>query len=367
MKTSTATTTTKTKTTDDDLLVQAARDQPQAERDRLVAAVHQRPLFKPGFAFSSEMKGQLDHDGHIVLPGLMNEEMIDICTRALHAVQADNDAFNDQVAPLRQAWQSRFDSAERDGRDEEFLEALHNERWSPGAGGGEFNLVLDPQKTAAESSPCFEGIMGHPELVQIVASVLGEDFRVDHVCTMNRGGGDSGMGWHSHGHSDMGCGGTDHGRGFLRVFFYVSGFALDDGNLKVIPGSHLHDEPIAAPPCEPFDTDAEAEQRWMKGRTHPLTGEPLAIEHLACPPGSVILMWTHAAHAVQPKPPYAPPRVALIAGFRQPKCFEVSKWMTPSFYRRPTVGLPPDAKDFAVLDHEGNALPPNPTHGEFRP
>jgi hypothetical protein len=29
----------------------------------------------------------------------------------------------------------------------------------------------------------------------------------------------------------------------------------------------------------------------MKGKTHPLTGEPLAIRKLSCPRGSVVAMW----------------------------------------------------------------------------
>lgn len=346
-----------------DELTRAARDQPTDERDRLVAAVHRLPLFKSAFVFTPEMKATLDHDGHIVLPDLLTSEMVDMCSESLRAVQAENDAFNERAAPLREAWESRMATA---GSEEE-REALHEERWKPGAI-GELNLFLDPQKTSAESSPLFEGILGHPDLQRIVVAVLGPDFLFDHCCTMNRGGGDRGMGWHSHGHSDMDSRGPDDDRGFLRVFFYVNGFAADDGNLKVIKGSHLHhSDPIAAPPLEPFDTDAEAEERWMRGRTHPKTGKPLEIEHLTCPPGSVILMWTHAAHAVQPKPPDAPPRMTLIAGFRQPKCHEVSKWQTPSFHRRPTVGLPPGAKDFTIFGHDGKALPPHATQGEFRP
>ena len=348
---------------DDDESIQVSREQPREERDRLASSVHRLPLFKPGFEFTSEMKATLDHDGHVLLPALLTPEMVDMCTRSLHAVQAETDAFNQIAAPLREAMTSRVAAAE----SEEEKEALLEQAFEPGAAAGEFNLFLDPHKTAAESSPLFEGILGHPELLKMVVAVLGSDFRLDHCCTMNRGGGDGGMGWHSHGHSDMGSG-LDDERNFIRVFFYVNGFAADDGNLKVIKGSHLHhSDPIAAPPMEPFKTDAEAEQRWMRGRTHPKTGEPLAIEHLTCPPGSVILMWTHAAHAVQPKPLWAAPRVALIAGFRQPRCHEVSKWMTPTFYRRPTVGLPAHAKDFTVLDDDGKALPPHATQGEFRP
>ena len=107
--------------------------------------------------------------------------------------------------------------------------------------------------------------------------------------------------------------------------------------------------------------------RTLRGRVHPKTGEPLQIEHLTCPPGTVIVMWSHAAHAVQPKPKDAEPRRTFITGWRQPRCREVSKWMTPSWYRQPTPGLPPNAKSFAILDEHGNPLPSDPTRGEFRP
>ena len=47
-------------------------------------------------------------------------------------------------------------------------------------------------------------------------------------------GGNDGIGWHSHGGSDNDATYDDE-RGFIRVFFYINGFELDDGNLKVIP------------------------------------------------------------------------------------------------------------------------------------
>jgi len=50
----------------------------------------------------------------------------------------------------------------------------------------------------------------------------------------------------------------------------------------------------------------------MAGKTHPLTGEPLAIRRLEAPRGSVVCMWTHAAHGVDPKPVGSERRYAMI-------------------------------------------------------
>ena len=65
-----------------------------------------------------------------------------------------------------------------------------------------------------------------------------------------------------------------------------------NGNLKVVPGSHLFRDPTANAP-----NDEALREGWLRdsvtGETklHPLTGEPLEIKELDCPRGSVVLMW----------------------------------------------------------------------------
>eukprot|EP01046_Picozoa_sp_COSAG06_P043177 COSAG06_NODE_5619_length_3356_cov_3.849555_2_plen_163_part_00 len=133
-------------------------------------------------------------------------------------------------------------------------------------------------------------------------------------------------------------------------------------------GSHLH--PHRGNPIWTLGDDNHAKEGWLSGRTHShpsKRGEPLRIEHLACPPGTVIPMWTHAAHAVQPKQPDTPMRYTLITAYRQPRCHEVSKWITPAFYNRRTVGLAADGKDFTILDGAGEPLPSPPGKDLFRP
>lgn len=64
-------------------------------------------------------------------------------------------------------------------------------------------------------------------------------------------------------------------------------------------GSHLFRDPTANAP-----NDDALREGWMKDpvtcktKVHPLTNEPLEIEELECPRGSVVLMWcaTHIEH-----------------------------------------------------------------------
>ena len=88
---------------------------------------------------------------------------------------------------------------------------------------------------------------------------------------------------------------------------------------------------------------------WAAGKRHPGTGEPLAIRKLACPPGSVVVMWTHATHGVDPKPADSERRWALITAYRNPGGpiaaeTDVKIWMTPKYRDAPTPGLAPCQK-----------------------
>lgn len=101
---------------------------------------------------------------------------------------------------------------------------------------------------------------------------------------MTKDAGRGPMGYHSHNHAD-----AHPDCGFIRVFFYLNGFKRGDGNLKVVPGSHLFRTNTGHGAT---DDDIEA---WAKDKIHPLTGEPLAIQQLECPPSSVVVMWTHVS------------------------------------------------------------------------
>ena len=49
--------------------------------------------------------------------------------------------------------------------------------------------------------------------------------------------------------------------------------------------------------------DADLEAGWLRGKVHPLTGAAMAAEGLSLPPGSIVSMFAHVAHAVEPRLP----------------------------------------------------------------
>ena len=95
-----------------------------------------------------------------------------------------------------------------------------------------------PNRYAAEYDKYLASLIGHPQLLGLARRVLGAPIRFDHCVTLNRPGGNGGTSWHSHSYGE-----EDPRLGFLRIFFYVNGFEIGDGGLKVVPGSHLFRDP----------------------------------------------------------------------------------------------------------------------------
>ena len=173
-----------------------------------------------------------------------------------------------------------------------------------------------------------ESLIAHPQMLALVRAVLGEEIRWDHCVSLVRPKGSPAMGWHSHEYSE-----DDASLGFIRIFFYISGFGADDGGLKVIPGSHLYrDKTIRA------KDDADMRAGWMAGKTHPATGEPLAIEHLGAPTGSVIIMWTHAAHGVVARKPDSTTRYCVVYAYRNPGRPSEARWITDAYEKKEIPG-----------------------------
>ena len=112
---------------------------------------------------------------------------------------------------------------------------------------------------------------------------------------------DNGIGWHTHYYEPD----TETNR-FIRIFLYVTGFVAGDSNLVAIPGSHLLDvdelSRVMVPLSHSFESITEEAAAALAAVPHPVTGEPMGVERLACPPGSAVVMETKAAHAVEPKP-----------------------------------------------------------------
>ena len=249
----------------------------------------QNPIFRP-YTFGEPERKTLDSDGHFVLPGVLTPDAQRDLTRALSHIQELTRTSTEGHEP------NRF-SAEYDG----YLESL----------------------------------IAHPQMLELARKVLGEDIRYDHCVSLNRPGGNRGIGWHSHGYAD-----DDPRLGFVRIFFYVNGFEPDDGGLKAVPGSHLYrDARIHA------SSDEVLREGWLAGRKHPGTGAPLEIEMLSAPPGTVALMWTHAAHAVSPRKSKSDTRWCVVYAYRNPGRPSGARWITPEFERKPI----PDAEGLMSL------------------
>lgn len=238
------------------------------------------PLFYP-YDLGAEQRERLDLDGHLVLPGILTEASRARLTEALSAIQSVAPADRQQV---------RHYSAE-------------------------FNAYL-------------ASLISHPQLLHLAREILGPTIRFDHCVSLNRPAGDGGAGWHSHAYAE-----DRPELGFVRIFFYVNGFRADDGGLGVVPGSHLHRDPHLG-----ARSDEELRQGWLKGKRHPMTGEPLTIEYLSAPAGSVVLMWTHAAHAVWPRQPGSPTRWTVVYAYRNPGVESRARWITEAFERQPPPG-----------------------------
>lgn len=239
-------------------------------------------LFTP-YQFGPSEKARMDCDGHFVLPGILTPTA---CDQLVAAMQ--------QIEDLIQAG------------------------------------VKDPlpNHNAAEYNGYLESLIAHPQMLALARSILGDNIRFDHCVTLNRPASNQGVRWHSHEYAE-----DDPSLGFVRIFFYINGFEHNDGNLKVVPGSHLYrDEKLTAP------SNAELEAGWMQGKTHPMTGEPLAIQALTAPPASVALMWTHAAHAVNPRQPNSPTRWAVVYAYRNPGRPSLARWITPAYERKAIPG-----------------------------
>jgi|EP01046_Picozoa_sp_COSAG06_P015554 hypothetical protein len=64
--------------------------------------------------------------------------------------------------------------------------------------------------------------------------------------------------------------------------------------------------------------DADFSASWLKDKLHPITGEPLRIQRLELPPGSMAIVLHHSPHAVEPRPPGSGTRHCTLFSFRAP-------------------------------------------------
>ena len=231
-------------------------------------------LFKP-YDWDPAYQNSLDIDGYLIIPGLLMDPVREQLTYSLDKIQAMLST-----------------------------ESEHS-----------------PNHYAAEYDPYLASLIAHPEMLELVSAVLGEPFRFDHCVSLNRLPGNCGVQWHSHEYGE-----GESNLGFLRIFFYINGFEVGDGGLKVVPGSHLfRDAKIAAA------SDGELENGWLVGKRHPKTGAPLLIEEVSATEGSVVLMWTHAAHAVSPRKRLSETRWTVVYAYRNPGLPSNARWISKEF------------------------------------
>lgn len=239
-------------------------------------------LFTPYLVGVAE-RTQLARDGHFLFPGLLTPKVCVDLANALEDVQAQSDAASEGESPNRYA---------------------------------------------AEVNGYLESLIVHPELLELARSVIGPNIRYDHCVSLNRPPGNPGVAWHTHEYSD-----DNPKLGFVRIFFYVNGFRPGDGALKVVAGSHLFRDPTIR-----ASNDEELTAGWMMGRTHPETGEPLCIEELTAPVGTVALMWTHALHGVTARLPSSVTRWTIVIAYRNPGKPSAARWINPEFEHKQIPG-----------------------------
>ena len=313
---------------------------------------NREPLFD-----MSAVTAQFDHasflrDGYAVLREVMTAKTVEAWTAALKYGQELNDRL------LRSDWSEI--EWEVLGRTpptksltvEEINNALGGSQKAPQSDDEVGVKTLRQHSVFAEYFPAghvpyLMNVLTHPQMLQLQRMSLGsDDIYFDHNQLLTRPPGYPGGAWHSH---KIGAGADNCGvaslpeyqaqPNFNLTLCYPQGFeAEDDGGLKIIRGSHLFRDPGG---CW-ADTDEAIQQEWLAGRVHPVTSEPLQIEHLSIPPGTVVCCLSHAAHAVSPK--------ALDRDTRWCSLFCYKKPSDLTGYAQPSHSIPPV---WAMKAHRG--------------
>lgn len=325
---------------------------------------HGTPLFDPTFEWGARERQEMDGAGFLVLPGLLTHAARQRLLCALRRVdtlnEADGPARQQRIARL----QKRLFEIEAFGALENGAEKqdLKWELWE--------EQRLGIRRVAAEHDALIAATISHPQMLQLAADALStpsSTISFDHCALNIRRAGNGGQSWHTHGAAEL----RDHAgnpwasstaapsslptmdklcqiAGLVRIFFYVNGTPSRDGNLKVVRGSHLFWDPNWQ-----ADSDDDLVSHWLGGagggqrQLHPATGKPLRIEEVVLPAGSVVVMWTHSLHAVNPKPNESQTRWALITAYRNPYARDASGWITRRWSRQPLLGLEMHQKEIA--------------------
>lgn len=143
------------------------------------------------------------------------------------------------------------------------------------------------------------GLLTHPQMLELNKLMLGPRPLYDHHTMLSRKAGFVGQHFHTHPYmeDDAGFAATIPAQSLIRNLVYPDGFsAAGDGGLKVVAGGHFYRA------CRTFPNGDDAKlAEWLVGKVHAVTGEPLQITNVACPPGTVVSIHTHTPHGVAPR------------------------------------------------------------------
>lgn len=168
----------------------------------------------------------------------------------------------------------------------------------------------------------------HPQMMELFSKVLEPRFLLDHVIMLNRSPGSVGRRWHAHPYrqgqheiEDILGTGKALTKEYLhqqcvRTLCYPEGATSGKGGeFAVIPGAHLYRIPFKWSITR-TDYDEEMQANWLDGKIHAFTGEPLRIERLSIPPGSMVSFGHHMPHHVGHRNEDAGARWGLLMAFR---------------------------------------------------
>ena len=167
--------------------------------------------------------------------------------------------------------------------------------------------------------------MTHPDMLSLHCLLFGcqpAKLRFDHAQLFNRPAGHRGVTWHSHvaggqwdvmhetrvaeGHRQhpgarrgaVSPAEYQHQHNVIFTLCYPAGFDRGDGALKVVRGSHLYREVFHLGHHADGQSDERLQSEWLNGKRD-ARGQPLQPESLDLPPGSLVCVYSHIAHAVQ--------------------------------------------------------------------
>ena len=300
--------------------------------------------------------GAWERDGYVVLPGALTEAATGRFTTSLTRLQGVDDHIIQETDWAGTDWEAyglptppgpitpeRL--AQMSGGQERGFNLLPGHKvahsWNPGKQNGS---LWDEAPVAFPPGVSNQGILpsrfplaydrflwdvttlGHPQFRKLQQLLLqgcaATDIRMDHVHMLNRRGPDGGRTWHAHPYDQDGYGTTERyiGLGLVRTICYPQGCgnAEGDGGLSLIKGAHLFRDPYCWNTSRPTGTEEAMQRAWLSGRTHPLTGEPLAVTKIALPPGSLVCFGHHMPHYVGSINESHGTRLGLLMVFRRP-------------------------------------------------